>query len=1010
MAAAPRVRAVRTYPGEVSEPRVPASDAPADDRSDEHDGPVDGPDHSPRAVLRHDAFRRLWLVMGLSSFGDWLGLLAITYFATSLVGGTEDIAAAGLAVSVVFILRLAPALLLGPVAGVLADRLDRRWTMVVTDVVRGLLFLSIPLVGTLGWLYTATVLIEVAALFFAPAKDAMVPNLVPRRRLEAANQLNVVATYGSAPLAALVFTLISLLSGMVDNLSGGVSRTLLSEVDLALYLNAATFGVAAVVVARLPLPEAARGPAVRDDVTSTGAVPAARPSLWRQIVEGWAFIARSPVVRGLVVGMVGAFAAGGFVIGLGLVYVAGLGAGAPGYGVLFGAVFVGMALGVWQGPRTLRDMSRRRLFGASIAAAGVVLVVVGLSPELVLSVVAVLLLGFFAGMAWVTGMTLLGGEVDDEVRGRTFAFVQTAVRVVLVSVLAAAPWLATQVVGERTLRVTSELAWTFSGAGLVMALAGLLAVVVGVVAFRQLDDRPGLGLRRELAVALRRGTTDPVESSPTHEGFFLVVEGGDGAGKSTVAAAVRDWLVAELGHEVVLTREPGGTAVGAQVRGLVLDWRDETMGPGPVPRAEALLFAADRAQHVATVVRPALASGAVVVSDRYVDSSVAYQGARGDLAPDEVARLSRWATDGLRADLTVVLDVDPVLARNRLLGRDGPGAADRVESAGEEFHSQVRSTFLGLAAADPRRYLVVDATLPRDDVLDLVVSRLRRVLPLSRAQCEVMAHRLADEERAREERAPALVERAAQEQAERDRLRERVAAHRAAAEQARAAEEARREQERAEEQARQQRYRDEQAAAEAELRRDRARREEEERRTGSTAVLPVVGSAAAAGGAPVDGPAVDEPFESYEQYAPYQGYAPEQGYAAADQPWSDQPDQPWSDQPWSDQPSDQAYAEPGYTDQPWSEQAYAEPGYTEQPWAEQGHPEQGYAEQPWAEPGQDPDTSPMEDFFLETETEPAPGPEPDPVADLDATTPQRIVLPDDTPTGAVRRPRPGRDG
>ena len=358
-----------TVPG-ASEAR-PAPDEPVDDSGTR-------PDHSPRAVLRYPAFRRLWLVLGLSSFGDWLGLLAITFFATELVGGAADIAAAGLAVSVVFILRLAPALLLGPLAGVLADRLDRRLTLVVGDVVRGLLFLSIPLVGTLEWLYVATVLIEVAALFWMPAKDAMVPNLVPRRRLEAANQLGVIATYGSAPLAALAFVALTLLSNLLDGYASAVA----GEVDLALYVNAATFLVAAVVIARLRLPAAAQGPAVRAVVTDPDGVPPARPSVWRQIVEGWSFIARTPVVRGLVGGMIGAFAAGGFVIGLGIVYAAGLGAGAPGYGVLFGAVFVGMALGVWQGPRTLRDMSRRRLFAASIGAAGAVLVLVGLSPGL----------------------------------------------------------------------------------------------------------------------------------------------------------------------------------------------------------------------------------------------------------------------------------------------------------------------------------------------------------------------------------------------------------------------------------------------------------------------------------------------------------------------------------------------------------------------------------------------------------------------------------------------------
>lgn len=774
------------------------------------------PDHSARAVLGHQAFRRLWLVLGLSSLGDWLGLLAVTFFAARLAGGSDNLDAAGLAVSGVLVLRLAPALLLGPLAGVLADRLDRRATLVLGDVVRGLLFLSIPLVGTLQWLFVATVLVEIAALFWMPAKDAMVPNLVPRRQLETANQLGVIVTYGTAPVAALLFGAVVLLSNMLDDLSAGFAASVVSEVDLALYANGLTFLLAAVVIARIRLPEAARGPAVRPGVT--GGPGTAHPSVWRQVVDGWSFIARTPVVRGLVLGMVGASAAGGTVLGLGVVYVAGLGAGAPGYGVLFGAVFVGMALGVWQGPRTLRDMSRRRLFGASIGAAGAALVVVGLSPEIVLSALAVLALGFFAGMAWVTGSTLLGAEVEDAVRGRTFAFVQTAVRVVLIVVVAAGPLL-TGAIGPRTLRWTDSLAWAFSGAGLVMAGAGVLAVVVGAVTFRLLDDRPGLRLRAEVAHAVRRGAGDPFDLPRPHAGFFLVVEGGDGAGKSTLAEGVRSWLVSELGHQVVLTREPGGTAVGTQVRRLVLGWDDASEGPGPVPRAEALLFAADRAQHVATVVEPSLARGAVVVSDRYVDSSVAYQGARGDLAPDEVARLSRWATGGLQPDLTVVLDVDPATARSRMDHRDGPAGADRVEQAGPAFHEHVRSSFLELAAMDHRRYLVLDATRAPGELQEEVRGRLRRMLPLSQAQRSTVAARLAAEQDERAAREPAAVAQAGREQEHREQVRAAVLA--------------------AQEQ--QRRWAAERSAAESELRLHRAQLEQERARAEQTAVLPVLG-------------------------------------------------------------------------------------------------------------------------------------------------------------------------
>ena len=168
----------------------------------------------------------------------------MTSLAASLAGGSY--ARANLAIAGVFILRLAPAIIFGPIAGVVADRLDRRWTMVTCDTARFLLFLSIPIVGSLWWLLVATFLIEVAAMFWIPAKEATVPNLVPRSRLEAANQVSLLATYGAAPVAALVFAALSLLTGMLDNVV-----SFLDPVDLALWLNALTFAFSALTIWRL---------------------------------------------------------------------------------------------------------------------------------------------------------------------------------------------------------------------------------------------------------------------------------------------------------------------------------------------------------------------------------------------------------------------------------------------------------------------------------------------------------------------------------------------------------------------------------------------------------------------------------------------------------------------------------------------------------------------------------------------------------------------------------------
>ncbi|MEZ3162243.1 dTMP kinase [Microbacterium sp. BWT-B31] len=203
-------------------------------------------------------------------------------------------------------------------------------------------------------------------------------------------------------------------------------------------------------------------------------------------------------------------------------------------------------------------------------------------------------------------------------------------------------------------------------------------------------------------------------------GVFVTFEGGDGVGKTTQAALLQEWLESG-GRTVVRTREPGGTEVGVLVRDIVLHHRGEVDA-----RAEALLYAADRAHHVATVVRPALARGEVVIQDRYLDSSVAYQGAGRVLGRDEVRRLSLWATEGLLPDLTVLLDLDPAAARRRLDAADKP--FDRLEAEKAAFHDSVRAEFLALAAAEPQRFLVLDAARPQGELAAAIRDRVSRLL------------------------------------------------------------------------------------------------------------------------------------------------------------------------------------------------------------------------------------------------------------------------------------------
>lgn len=206
-------------------------------------------------------------------------------------------------------------------------------------------------------------------------------------------------------------------------------------------------------------------------------------------------------------------------------------------------------------------------------------------------------------------------------------------------------------------------------------------------------------------------------------GVFISFEGGDGAGKSTQLALLREHLVTERQVDeslVLTTREPGGTALGNALRELVLHGEDVA------PRAEALLYAADRAHHVHTVVRPHLARGGLVLGDRYLDSSIAYQGAGRELDPETIAALSLWATDGLLPHRTILLDLPP----QHLHDRRDPGGHDRLERAGDAFHAAVREQFLRLAAEDPTRFAVIDGSQAPEQVHAEVLAAVSDVLAM----------------------------------------------------------------------------------------------------------------------------------------------------------------------------------------------------------------------------------------------------------------------------------------
>ena len=217
----------------------------------------------------------------------------------------------------------------------------------------------------------------------------------------------------------------------------------------------------------------------------------------------------------------------------------------------------------------------------------------------------------------------------------------------------------------------------------------------------------------------------------SQEGIFIAFEGGEGTGKSTQSKLLAEWLQQE-GETVTLSFEPGGTKLGKELRKILLGHETGSISP----RAEALLYAADRADHVESVIRPALARGEVVINDRYMDSSIAYQGAGRVLIPSEVARISRWATETLYPTLTILIDVPAVVGLGRLQ------SMDRLEAEPVEFHERVRQEFLQLAMLDPERYLVIDGQATVQDIHEAIIARVAELPALKRNAANPQSHRV----------------------------------------------------------------------------------------------------------------------------------------------------------------------------------------------------------------------------------------------------------------------------
>ncbi|KKZ71227.1 thymidylate kinase [Streptomyces showdoensis] len=773
----------------------------------------------------------MWSAQAVGGVGDALAVLVLILLGLqaavadgALGGGYRGAALAVAAVIGTRILAavLFGAVLLGPLTALTAPGgpLDRRWTMIGADGVRLALLVVAPLwidwtPDKALWFLLGTVFVTGAAeRLWTVAREGAAPALLPAPPIEGAavrplpdhlgalRTLSLRTGFLAVPAAAGVL----LLATLVGNLLGsGIDWFSLHQAALGAYVAAGLFAASVSVLVPLTLPgdqtprprsplEGLRLPA---DKGRTGALPL--------------FV----LACGTVAGAIAAAAA------VAVLHAYDLGGGLVTYALLVLALSGGTAVGIRTAGSVLTVLSRRRLLALAVAVTGIALLAMGLVPDTATVLALAALAGYAAGVAARTGHSLVDQETEEARRARVTEHLQAVARAAIGAGALAAPLLAAAIGPHRL--ASGGFVFAHGGAAFTLMLVGALLLPVAALVLAKTDDRAGVPLRRDLGDALRGA--DPAQA-PSPTGFFIALEGGDGAGKSTQVEALAEWIRAK-GHEVVVTREPGATPIGKRLRSILLD----VSSAGLSNRAEALLYAADRAEHVDSLVRPALERGAVVITDRYIDSSVAYQGAGRDLSPTEIARINRWATGGLVPHLTVLLDVSPETARERFTE-----APDRLESEPPEFHARVRAGFLALAAGDPGRYLVVDAGQEPEAVTTVVRHRLDRVLPLSEAEVKAQeeARRKAEEDarrRAEEEAA----RKAEEERLERER-QEQLAKLRAEEEARRKAEEEEARRLEAERQAEEARQRAEEAriAAEEERKRraaeEKARAEEEERR------------------------------------------------------------------------------------------------------------------------------------------------------------------------------------
>jgi dTMP kinase len=648
-----------------------------------------------RRVLAIKPFRRLWGVTYLCSTADWLMLFGLAALANSMA---TNYTAANFAFSGVVFSSLLPGLIFAPIGGLLADRFDRRKVMVIADIVRFGLLLSVVLANSVLWLYAATFLINVAAIMWIPSKDAAVPNLLRRpSQVETAGQLGMIMTYGVSVLTGLGF--LALVTGLKTGLH--IPFPLAGDdwpLKLALIVACLLYLSSAVTIAtRIPelslrdvhtIPRPEGVPEVKNEASA---------GLGSMIKDAGRFIRSTPLVRGLLIGMTGAFAAGGAVIGSAQTYANSLGAGQSAFALLVIAVFAGLILGMFGAPKLAQRLPHDRLFGVAIVFAGLGLLLVALSPHLSVSLIAVAIVGACAGAAFLTGITIIGSQIEDSIRGRINALYQSLLKVVLAGSIAVVPLLVSLVAPRRVDVWGGPI--IIDGTRPVMLGGGLLALLFGVIAYRQMDSRHTEPILSDLRNAIRR------RPRRVH-GLLIAVEGTTATDTAEQASRLAAWL-RDGPRPVVLAADPAldETRLAQLISGASLSGT----------RALALAAAAVRADVVERDVRPALDAGSVVVMERFVDSPLAHLSAVAGLDVEEFEGLADWATGRVRPDITVLLDAEPGISSN-----------GRPKAPGDQW--RVQHLLSEMAAADPDRYVVVDADGTEDEVGERVKTAVRAVL------------------------------------------------------------------------------------------------------------------------------------------------------------------------------------------------------------------------------------------------------------------------------------------